>query len=128
MAKVQSVQSTVTMDRLRRLAKLIKLLGKNYKPRAFLLEKLKVDQRSFFRDIKLLRGRGIGITIVEEKYKLDVTPEEAFDLLPAPPLEISMADLKVLAKGNNELHRRMQLIVEKLTTGTSASATTKAKR
>jgi predicted DNA-binding transcriptional regulator YafY len=125
MPKTVQNQPKVTQERVRRLAKLIKLMGKTLKPRLLLLEKLGVDQRSFFRDIKLLRDRGIAITMSGDKYKLDITPEAAFDLLPAPQLELSMADLKHLAKGNAEVHVRVQQMLEKLSSGAALSTATK---
>ena len=52
--------------------------------RAVLLQRLKLDVRGFYRDVKLLREVGILVELEKGKYTLKGDVEEAIECLPFP--------------------------------------------
>ena len=67
----------VTADRAARLCRLIRMTGTRGQPRETLLQRLNIDVRGFYRDLKLLRDVGIVIELVQGKYTLRGDAEEA---------------------------------------------------
>jgi len=107
-----SVAPTVTAERAARLAKLLKLTAaKTPRPRETLLDKLKIDLRSFYRDVKLLRERGVALAVTGDAYRLDEELHAAQGKLPCPDMGLSIADLHHLSRGSSDAHKRLQRLL-----------------
>ena len=120
-SKTDSASSSVTLERATRLAKLLKLIAKTARPRAELLDRLGIDVRGFYRDLKTLRDRGIGYTAGRDSYKLTDDLDEARDKLPAPDPQLSLAELKALARGNTDAHKKLKKLLAAVV-GTAAAS------
>jgi hypothetical protein len=98
----------VTAQRAGRLCRLITLLGSGSHSRDVVLRKLKIDLRGFYRDLELLRSRGVMVTVEGTKYALDGDIDTALSKLPVPDPMLNVRDALVLARGNTDAHRRFR--------------------
>jgi len=115
MSRPIAANSAVTTERAQRLAKLLRLMAaKTTKTREALLGKLRVDLRSFYRDVKLLRERGIAMSTERDTYILEDDLDEATGKLPCPDLGLSVADLKSLAGGKTEAHKKIRRLLAEM--------------
>jgi hypothetical protein len=101
-------RDAVTPDRFTRLTRLVELLGKGPQTRATLARRLRVDLRNFYRDLEALRSHGIEVTVMDGRYSLIGEAQEALDRLPFPDPLLSLGEMRQLARGNAEAHRRLR--------------------
>jgi predicted DNA-binding transcriptional regulator YafY len=106
--------TSVTLERASRLARLLKLIAKTARTREALLAKLHLDVRGFYRDLKLLRDRGVLLSADRDSYRLLEDLDDARAKLPAPDPMLSVADLKALSKGTTDAHKRLRKLYDAL--------------
>lgn len=114
--------ANLTPQRAGRLYRLITLLANGPQPRELLAKKLKVDQRGFYRDLELLRSRGIEVCVEGTRYAIVGDVEAALAKLPVPDPGLSMRDALVLARGDTEAHRRFRRHLDAMMRPKTASA------
>ncbi len=98
---------TVTAHRAARLYRLLQLLSRGSQSREDLARQLRCDVRSFYRDLTVLRGAGIVISLVRGRYTLEEA-ESAVDRLPLPDPGLTLGEARQLAQGRTEAHRRLK--------------------
>jgi hypothetical protein len=104
----------VTPERFSRLWKMLHFLGNVPRTREWLTGKLKLDVRGFYRDLELLRSAGISITLGEDGYKLGETIEGAVARLPFPDPHLTLGEVRQLARGRTQAHRRLKEQIDEL--------------
>ena len=109
----------VTLERAARLARLVQAIARAPRPRAALLARLKLDPRGFYRDLKTLRDRGVGVTVAGDSYRLADELEDALAKLPCPDPLLSIAEVRVLARGTTEAHRKLKKLLDALGGGSN---------
>src|SRR5438552_3327299 len=83
--KVDASVATLTSLRAARLYRLLLLLGNGAQTRGFLLRRLRIDIRGFYRDVEALRTLGIEVIAGEDtKYTLAGNLDDALEKLPFP--------------------------------------------
>jgi len=102
---------SVSLDRASRLYKLIKLLDMGPKSRAVLLRKLKIDIRTFYRDLELLRECRIAVTLERRMYELAQDAGKALAALPFPDPGLTLGEAKLLARGRTAIHAKLRRLL-----------------
>lgn len=104
--------STVTLTPLRaaRLYRLLTLLGGGPQTRNFLLRRLKIDVRGFYRDLEALRQLEIDIAMTgdETRYALVGALDDALAKLPFPDPGLNVHDVLQLSIGSTAAHRKLK--------------------
>jgi hypothetical protein len=77
-----------------------------------LISHLDVDVRGFYRDLELLRGAGINITLQAGAYGLDADLKEALAQLPFPDPHLTLGEARQLARGRTRAHRYLEQQLE----------------
>jgi predicted DNA-binding transcriptional regulator YafY len=108
---------SVTLERASRLSKLLKLIAKTPRTREVLLGRLHLDVRGFYRDLKLLRDRGVLLSVDRDSYRLLEPLDDARAKLPSPDPLLSVADLRVLGKGTSDAHKKLRKLYDALVGG-----------
>lgn len=111
-SKADTPTTSVTLERATRLGKLLKLIAKTARPRAVLMDKLKVDLRGFYRDVKTVRALGIAVDSDRDLYKLTDDLDDARGKLPCPDPLLTVAELRTLSKGNTDAHRKLRRLLD----------------
>jgi len=106
--------SAVSLDRARRLIRLVQILGSGSQARAKLMRPLKLDVRGFYRDLQCLRASGIEVTLDRGKYSLVGKQEDALSRVPFPDPGLSFGEAVVLAKGKGAPHQKLKQMVNEL--------------
>lgn len=107
--KPEPATVALTAQRAARLYKLLTLLGDGPQTRRFLLTKLKLDIRGFYRDLEALRTLGIEIaTGLDNKYVMSVELDEALARLPFPDPGLNVRDALQLCNGSSPAHRKLR--------------------
>jgi DNA-binding transcriptional ArsR family regulator len=106
--------AAVTAKRAPRLYRLLKLLGKGPQPREKLIRQLKLDIRSFYRDLNLLRDTGIMVLLEEGRYLLQGSAADAVARLPFPDPLLTLGEAQQLAKGRTAAHRKLKKLVARI--------------
>lgn len=113
--------STVTLTPLRaaRLYRLLTLLGGGPQTRNFLLRRLKIDVRGFYRDLETLGLLGIDVTSAgdETRYALVGDLDDALAKLPFPDPGLNVRDALQLANGSTAAHRKLKQRVNSFLNG-----------
>ena len=99
---------TVTGERAARLYRLMQLLNTRPQSRDVLIRRLRLDVRGFYRDLELLRAAGIEVPLVEGRYTLEGSVDEALSLLPFPDPRMTLGEARQLAKGRTRAHRKLK--------------------
>lgn len=110
----QVERSAVTPERFTRLVRLLRLLATSSSSREDLTQQLRVDVRGFYRDLELLRGSGIGVSLEEGRYRLTDPVENALDRLPFPDPHLSLGEIRQLARGRSKLHQKLHKRIDLL--------------
>lgn len=108
---------TVSLERAVRLHKLIGILAEATRTRAVLLQKLKIDIRTFYRDLELLRECGIDVELTNRKYRLKTEPAHASEVLPFPDPSLSLGEAEILAKGRTRVHQKLRALLAQIKAG-----------
>ncbi|HJZ54783.1 MAG TPA: hypothetical protein VKE74_07480 [Gemmataceae bacterium] len=107
--KAGAAQVVITSQRAARLYKLLALLGDGPQTRRFLLTRLKLDIRGFYRDLEALRTLGIEVAVqVDTKYVLVGDLEDALEKLPFPDPGLNVRDALQLSNGSTPAHRKLR--------------------
>jgi predicted DNA-binding transcriptional regulator YafY len=117
--KVDASAITLTPLRAARLYRLLTLLGAGPQTRNFLLRRLKIDVRGFYRDLETLGLLGIDITATgdETRYTLVGELDEALAKLPFPDPGLNVRDALQLSNGSTAAHRKLKQRVNSFLNG-----------
>jgi hypothetical protein len=117
--KVDASAVSLTSRRAARLYRLLTLLGTGPQTRAFLLRRLKLDVRGFYRDLEALGALGIVVTTTgdETKYALDGELDDALAKLPFPDPGLNVRDALQLSIGSSAAHRKLKQRVNSFLSG-----------
>lgn len=114
-SSVQPTQvSGVSLDRAKRLFVLLKHLGQGSSTRPAILKKLKIDIRTFYRDLELLREVGIQVMLENQKYQLNGNWQNLAEQLPFPDPGLSLGDARVLSKGKTNVHQKFRAVIQQI--------------
>ena len=101
-------QSDITPDRASRLCKLLFILGEGPQDKQTLADRLALEDRGFYRDLRYIRDLDIRISSKKSRYVLLTSLNDALERLPVPDLKLSMRDALELAGGQSPAHRRLR--------------------
>jgi predicted DNA-binding transcriptional regulator YafY len=104
----------VTAERAARLGRLVQLLASGPQPRDALMRRLRLDIRSFYRDLEVLRGCGIHVPLHGGRYALKQKLEQAIGRLPFPDPHLNLAEATQLAKGATPAHAKLRRLVQRI--------------
>ncbi len=111
----ESEQRAVTAERAARLYRLLHLLATAPQSRDSLKKRLRLDVRSFYRDLELLRSAGITVPMREGYYALDEKVSVATALLPFPDPRLTLGEVAELARGRSPTHRKLKAQLAEIT-------------
>jgi len=100
--------TAVTADRAARLYRLLNLLGRAPQTRSALTRRLRLGIRGFYRDLEVLRDVGIAVDLVDGHYHLLENLRQAIERLPFPDPGLTLGEVRVLAKGRSQAHRKLK--------------------
>jgi hypothetical protein len=106
--------SSVSLDRAARLYRLVELLGDGPRTRAMILKKLKIDIRTFYRDLELLRQCDVEITLDKRKYSMDLPVKATLGSLPFPDPCLTIGEAQQLAKGRTKIHKKLRTLLNEI--------------
>jgi predicted DNA-binding transcriptional regulator YafY len=122
----------VSLDRARRLIRLVQMLGAGSQGRAKLMRPLRLDVRGFYRDLQCLRAAGIEVTLQEGKYALEGNESDALSRVPFPDPGFSLGEAVALSKGRTGPHLKLKHLIASLmgeaTVPTAAASKSKPKK
>jgi len=75
---------------------------------------LRVDQRTFYRDLEILRQFGIRVVQQTGVYVLETPMQRILALLPMPDPRLTLAEAQVLAQGRSQAHRKLSRILRSI--------------
>jgi hypothetical protein len=110
----EPASKAVTAERKLRLIRLVQLLGTRPQTLAGLMRRLCLDIRGFYRDLELLRARGIAVELRNQRYLLADRPMDALARLPLPDPELTVGEAKLLARGRTAAHRKLKEQIARL--------------
>ena len=109
MAKKSSKSAVlVTPDRVKRLVRLVKWLGEAPQSRVSVARKLRLNIRTFYRDLTVLEDLGIIVDQNDGKYRLRGQAEHVVQKLPFPDPALTLGEARQLAKGKSPGNRRIK--------------------
>jgi hypothetical protein len=103
----------VTPERFARLVRLLQFLSTGPQTRTVLARRLRLDVRGFYRDLELLRGAGIDVTLDQGRYALAEPVADAQSRLPFPDPHLTLGEVRQLAKGRTLAHRKLKEQLER---------------
>ena len=115
MARKQDAAPTMSGPRVARLYRLLNLLTVAPRTRGFLLKRLKINLRAFYRDLHTLRDLEIDITSTDESYTLKTPLADALRSLPFPDPLLSFEEMLTLAEGRGEVPRKLRARISSVT-------------
>jgi predicted DNA-binding transcriptional regulator YafY len=104
----------VSLERGNRLYRLLQLLDSGPKTRAGILQRLRIDIRTFYRDLEMLRECGIVIELAKRKYSLLERAAGLIPKLPFPDPNLTLGEAQVLAKGRSAVHKKLRGFLEQI--------------
>ncbi len=104
----------VSLERAARLYRLLRLLENGAKTRAAILKRLRIDIRTFYRDLELLRDCDIEVALQNRRYALTDDPAAAIKKLPLPDPTLTLGEATILAKGRTQVHRRLKHLLKQI--------------
>ena len=75
---------------------------------------MRMNQRSFYRDIEFLRSIEIGVEARDGRYALKQDFDEALGRLPFPDPYLTLGQAIVLSRGKTAAHRALQKRVSEI--------------
>jgi hypothetical protein len=109
-------QASVSVERAARLYQLVELIGAGPRTRPWILKKLKIDIRTFYRDLELLRDNQIEVNLIRRKYSLSIQPKTAGGMLPFPDPGLTLGEAQLLARGRTKVHKKMRDLLSQIVT------------
>jgi predicted DNA-binding transcriptional regulator YafY len=110
----RSVARSITLARVARLYRLIRLLDRGPLARTSILRRLGLNQRGFYRDIELLRSAGIQVAPRDGRYHLEPEFTAAAERLPFPDPRLTLGEAQKLSHGKSAAHRALKARVEQI--------------
>jgi hypothetical protein len=107
-------RAAVTAERFSRLCRLLRLLAEGAQTRQTLSRQLRLDVRGFYRDLELLRGAGIHVSLEEGRYGLSGALDTALARLPFPDPHLTLGEAMQLGRGRTQAHRRLREQIDRL--------------
>jgi predicted DNA-binding transcriptional regulator YafY len=104
----------VTAERFVRLHRLLHFLASGPQTRARITRHFKLDVRAFYRELELLRGAGIAVTLAEGRYGLDEDVDAAAARLPFPDPHLTLGEATQLAQGRGPAQRKLKQFLQGL--------------
>ncbi len=104
--------SSVSLERATRLYRLVELLADGPRTRAMILNKLKIDIRTFYRDLELLRDCDVEIMLDRRKYSLNGATKDTLGRLPFPDPLLTIGEAQQLAKGRTKIHKKLRDVLK----------------
>jgi predicted DNA-binding transcriptional regulator YafY len=104
----------VSLERANRLYRLLQLLDSGPKTRAGVLQRLRIDIRTFYRDLELLRECEIVIQLQKRKYSLSERAVALIPRLPFPDPNLTLGEAKLLAKGRSAVHKKLKGFLDQI--------------
>lgn len=110
---------TLTTQRAARLYRLLALLGSGPQTRNFLLRRLRLDVRGFYRDLETLELLGIEVLTTgdDPRYALTGGLDDALERLPFPDPGLTFRDALQLSNGSTAAHRKLKQRVNSFRNG-----------
>jgi len=105
------VIGAMSAARSARLYRLLQLLRDGSRSRAELATGVRLDMRSFYRDLKRLRELGVRIVSVGEQYRLAGSFDRALARLPFPDPRLNLHEALQLAQGQSAAHRKLRALI-----------------
>jgi len=115
MAKNRSDAGPMTARRSARLYQLLLLLSKGPQTREFLLRKLRMLPRGFYRDLQTLRQLRVGFVLADHHYRLTERFETAIARLPFPDPLLNWHEALQLSRGRGPAPKKMKERIRQLT-------------
>ncbi|MCS6852958.1 MAG: hypothetical protein NZ700_17510 [Gemmataceae bacterium] len=112
--RVEVSHSAITAERAARLYRLVKLLADGPMTRDSILRKLRLNVRTFYRDLGCLRAAGIHLTCHDRRYGLPGPVNNIILRLPFPDPNLSVGEAMTLAKGRTAAHQRLKAQVDRI--------------
>lgn len=109
--------SSVSLERAARLYRLVEYLGEGARTRSQILTRLKIDIRTFYRDLELLRLCNIDVALDNRKYALVAPAREALLALPFPDPTLTLGEAQQLAKGRSKIHQKLRDLLKQIVKG-----------
>lgn len=106
---------SVTAERAGRLVRLLRLLQPGPQTRGVLMRRLGLDIRAFYRDLEMLRGVGVVLTLENQRYGLTEDVEAAITRLPFPDPHLTFGEVMRLAKGRTKVNEKLKAQLNALT-------------
>lgn len=107
-----SPAKAVTLERAARLYRLVAFLSEGPRTRKALLQRLRIDIRTFYRDLEMLRECKIAVALAKRKYTLETEAASARLALPFPDPGLSLGEAQQLAKGRGKVHLKLREILK----------------
>ena len=104
----------VTSERAARLHRLLSLFRRGPQARGALTRALRLDIRSFYRDLELLREAGIDLPLRDGRYVLEEAVTLAIARLPFPDPHLSLGEAVQLARGRTAVHRKLRDLIQQI--------------
>jgi hypothetical protein len=101
----------VTAERFTRLHRLLHFLAAGPQTRARITRQFKLDVRAFYRELELLRGAGIEVTLAKGRYRLAEGVNTAAARLPFPNPHLTLGEATQLAKGRGVVQRKLKKLL-----------------
>jgi predicted DNA-binding transcriptional regulator YafY len=117
--------SRISPGRSARLYKLLSMIAGSSRSRQVLMKRLKLDLRSFYRDIESLRALSIPIECHGDQYTLAMSLDEALNYLPFPDPEFSVREVLILSEGRGAVHQALREKVDRFLAKGGATAKSK---
>lgn len=105
----------VSLERAARLYRMLQFLGTGSKTRAAILQRLRIDIRTFYRDLELLRECEIAIDLQRRKYSLEAKLADVLERLPLPDPGLTLGEARILAKGRTPVHTKLKKLLKAVT-------------
>jgi predicted DNA-binding transcriptional regulator YafY len=104
----------VSVERAARLFKFLQYLEAEPRTRAAVLQRLRVDIRTFYRDLELLRECNVTVTLQNRKYALTAAAADASARLPFPDPNLTLGEAQQLAKGRGAIHKKLKALLTQI--------------
>ena len=112
--KSEPITPSLSMARATRLCRFLAMISGSSRSRRVIMSRLKLDLRTFYRDLEYLRSLNIEITFQDDSYQLVGSLDDAIDRIPLPDPGLSLREAMTLARGNSEAHRKLRRRIDTL--------------
>lgn len=109
--------SSVSLERAARLYRLVEYLGAGARTRAQILSKLRIDIRTFYRDLELLRDSSIEVALDNRKYSLVLSAPDALVALPFPDPCLTLGEAQQISRGRSRIHQKIRDLLKQIVKG-----------